>query len=676
MAVTLASMLFTLAILSVGILSYEQRENRERAVTDHRIQAAMIARTATAAMEFGDHEAATEILGALDASTAVVRAELRDATGRLLAMRAWAREAPLGGADLFRISEPIEVRGGRIGSVEMEIELGGLRAMIVEYTLAVGLVAAIAALLGYLLLSRLVRRLLAPLDRLSRTTREVKDTGNFGLRAPEDAGDEIGDLARGFNDMLAQIQARDAALETELSQRRETEIRLEHLAHFDPVTQLPNRHYFNERIMRVIDDSKILGARVALLMIDLDDFKLVNDTLGHHVGDRLLELVGRCIKEQVRANDTVARLGGDEFAVILEHVRGTDEPRRVAEKIIAALSESIEVGGRRVHVGVSLGIAIYPTDARSVAGIVRRADTAMYEAKARGKRGYRFFTPEMDGRMQRRVKVEGELHVACGRGELFVVFQPQVNLASGTYAGLEALVRWRHPERGVVGPKDFIEIAEDSGLIVDIGQFVIDEALAHAAVWQAQGIDLGQVAVNVSARQFESDLFVPAVLDALDRHGVGPATLELEITESILMGGSEALGRIQELHRAGVRFAIDDFGTGYSSLSYLKRVPLSTLKIDRHFIRDLPSAGEDRAITQAIIALGQALDLRTVAEGVESGAAMDILRMLGCTFAQGFAISHPLPAEAVPAFVRAWGPRPAAPETGRGQVEPSSFVAH
>ncbi len=656
MAVALASLVATLVTMSVVILAHEYLKDHEKAVTDYRIQAAMVARNAATSVRLEDREAGLDILGALEASPNVVSAELRDESGRLLVMRAWEREAPVGGSDILHISQPILVQEVKVGTVELSVELGWLREHIIEYLAATVVVALAAALAGYLVLTTQVRRLLEPLDRLSFTARRVTQTGDFGLRAPEASRDEIGDLARGFNEMLAQIQARDEALAGELEQRREAEGRLAQLAHFDPVTHLPNRHYFNERIGRVLDDSRILGARAALLLVDVDDFKLVNDSLGHHVGDRLLEEIGRAIKHQVRATDTVARLGGDEFAVILEHVRGREEPQRIAEKVIGALSQPLAADGNKVHVGVSVGVAVYPADAGTVAGLLRCADTALYDAKARGKRGYRFFEAEMDQRMRRRLQVEGELRQALERGELFVHYQPQVDLASGSHAGVEALVRWRHPERGIVLPGEFIAIAEETGLIDGVGRFVLDSSLAQARVWLEEGLGLGQVAINVSVRQFESDAFVEEVLAALGRHGIEPGILELEITESLLMGGSESIERIERLHRAGIRFAIDDFGTGYSSLGYLKRAPVTTLKIDRQFTRDLGRDQEDRAITQAIIAMGRSLGLKTVAEGVESGAGLDILRRMECTMAQGYVISRPLPAADIPAFIRSWTP--------------------
>jgi diguanylate cyclase (GGDEF)-like protein len=338
MAVMLAGMAASLLVLSAGIVIHEYVARREAALADYRVQAAMIARNAVAAVESDDRNTVLDILGALEASANVLKVEVRNADGRPVAMEIFDRPAPFGGTDVLGISEPITARGARIGSVDLTVELGGLRGDLVGYLGAVAAAVLSAALAGHLLLSRLVRRLLEPLDRLSSTARRVTETGDFGLRAPEELRDEIGDLARGFNDMLAQIQERDAALAGELEQRREAGGRLAQLAHFDPVTHLPNRHYFNERINHVIEDSRILGAKMALLLIDIDDFKLVNDSLGHHAGDGLLEEIGRAIKQQVRATDTVARLGGDEFAVILEHVRGREEPRHVVEKVIAALS--------------------------------------------------------------------------------------------------------------------------------------------------------------------------------------------------------------------------------------------------------------------------------------------------------------------------------------------------
>ncbi len=423
----------------------------------------------------------------------------------------------------------------------------------------------------------------------------------------------------------------------DVTERRQAQQQIAHLARHDPLTGLPNRMHFQEGMDAALAQSS--NRTRAVLSVDLDDFKLVNDTLGHQAGDALLAEVAARLRECAGKDDLVARLGGDEFALLLT-VAHPEEAAATAQAILAAVSTPFVIEGEAVHIGASIGIAMAPRDGQTADSLLHSADVALYRVKADKGRDYRFFEPAMDEALRQRREMKRDLSLALGRGELSVVYQPQVDIGSNRLTGFEALLRWTSATRGAVSPMVFVPLAEESGLIDEIGAFVLNEACAEAVHWP-EAITL---AVNLSAVQFRSRAVARSVVEALHRSGLDPRRLELEITESVLFDESaEALEALNELHRMGIRVALDDFGTGYSSLSYLRRFPFDKIKIDRSFIADLPGAEDSTAIVRAIISLGRSLKTRVTAEGVETWEQLLLLRAEGCNEAQGYLFSRPLP---------------------------------
>jgi len=449
------------------------------------------------------------------------------------------------------------------------------------------------------------------------------------------------------HDTLEQrVEERTAALEAEVRDRRLAEARASYLAHHDELTGLPNRALFMDRLQQAIARAGRIGHSVAVLFLDLDRFKNINDSLGHATGDEMLKMVGALCAKDLREADTVARLGGDEFIVCLGDVGSAEEAGSVARRLLADITRGFEIGGHKLHANASIGISLYPADGADAETLIRNADTAMYHAKGDGRGTFHFFRPQMTERVKGRLALELGLRRALERKEFVLHFQPIVQLGSGKLVGAEALVRWNHPERGLVSPAEFIPVAEDIGLIVPIGEWVLQEACARAATWPKTGNGPLFVAVNLSARQFHEGSLVSVVGNALAQSGLPASQLELEITESVLMQQTEASIRmLRDFEALGVKLAIDDFGTGYSSLGYLKRFPVSTLKIDRSFLRDVSRDDDDRAIVTAIMAMARSLGLTVTAEGVERTEQAAFLRELGCEQVQGYLYARPGPAE-------------------------------
>ncbi|AOF81175.1 diguanylate cyclase domain protein [Methyloversatilis sp. RAC08] len=431
---------------------------------------------------------------------------------------------------------------------------------------------------------------------------------------------------------------------SDISERKAAERKIHHLAHHDALTGLPNRLSLQGRMEQAMAEARRHGTLIAVMMIDMDHFKDINDTLGHHVGDALLVDVAQRLLCCVRLSDVVARLGGDEFVVLVTDMASTLTAAAVAEKIVSALSAPYQVEAYRLHSTPSVGIGVFPNDGTSVDTLLRNVDTAMYHAKAAGRNNYQFFDQSMSANASERLALQGSLHHAIETRQFVLHYQPQIEVASGRLVGVEALVRWQHPERGLVPPNSFIPIAEESDLIIKLGEWILQEACWQLSRWKDQGLKL-RVSVNLSARQLRSKNLLHLVEDTLIRHDLRPGDLELEITESVAMDNPDAtlrmLGQLREL---GVELAIDDFGTGYSSLSHLKLMPLQRLKIDRSFVKDIESDPDDAAICAATISLAQNLGLSVVAEGVETDAQLAFLGNLGCECVQGYLFSKPLPA--------------------------------
>jgi diguanylate cyclase (GGDEF)-like protein/PAS domain S-box-containing protein len=430
--------------------------------------------------------------------------------------------------------------------------------------------------------------------------------------------------------------------------------KMAHLAQHDFLTGLPNPVLLNDRIAQAIILAERRGTTLAVLFLDLDNFKHINDSLGHAVGDQLLQSVAHRLTSCVRSSDTVSRQGGDEFVILVSEDQHAEDAALTAEKILAALAMSHSVGEHELHVTPSIGISIYPADGQDAETLIKNADTAMYQAKEKGRNNYQFFKSEMNLRAVERQVIETDLRHALERHEFVLHYQPKVNLATGMITGAEALLRWMHPQWGMVLPDRFVPIAEESGLILPIGRWVLREACAQARRWEAAGLKPASIAVNISALEFRHKDFVEGVRTILNETGLAPRCLQLEITESVLMRDAESSTAIlQRLKNMGVQLAVDDFGTGYSSLSYLHQFPIDVLKIDQSFVQDITSPKGNGIIVSAVIAMGTSLKQRVVAEGVEEQVQLAFLKARNCEEGQGYFFSLPLIAEQYAALLAA-----------------------
>ena len=441
----------------------------------------------------------------------------------------------------------------------------------------------------------------------------------------------------------------------DVTERKVAEETLQQLAYRDTLTDLPNRFLFQDRLEHAIEQARRRGTGVAVMYIDLDRFKAVNDTLGHTVGDRLLQVVAKRLREVLRSDDTIARLGGDEFAVILPEVGRAEAAGSVARKMVAALREPVRVDGHELHVTASIGISMYPADGEDVVTLIKHADAALYRSKELGRNTVQLFASSMNRRYTERLELELALHSAIDRGEFTVVYQPLCDRRTRTVRSFEALVRWNRPGHGVVNPADFIELAEETRLILPIGEWVLRTACAQLRDWKAHGTDGFSIGVNLSPHQIAQPDFIHSVHDTLIANDLEPHDLELEITESAALQNLEwTLSVLDQLRSLGVGIAIDDFGTGQSSLAYLKRFPITTLKIDREFLRDVQRDASDAAIFRSIVQLGHSLGLYVIAEGIETDADRVLVERQQCDGMQGYHFSRPLAAEDVPRWMRAF----------------------
>ncbi|SFU28367.1 putative bifunctional diguanylate cyclase/phosphodiesterase [Pseudoduganella namucuonensis] len=439
----------------------------------------------------------------------------------------------------------------------------------------------------------------------------------------------------------------------DVTERRLHEKAIEHQATHDQLTGLPNRALFLDRLAHAIPRAERRKERIAVVFLDLDKFKQVNDTLGHAIGDELLRTVADTLRHCVRDFDTVARLGGDEFVLLLDSPLGDTTPGMIAERIGARLARPVMLAGQEHVITGSMGLSLFPDDGNDPENLLRQADIAMYRAKEAGRNGFQFFTQEMQSRLDARVTLERGLLRALERDEFVLHYQPQVDLASGRIVGLEALLRWQSPELGLVPPMQFIPVAEESNLITAIGTWVLDKACATLRAWRDAGLPVVPVAVNVAASQFAHQDLEATLRGVLEKHGVDPALIEFELTESLSMEDPEAsIAMMHRLKAIGIAMAIDDFGTGYSNLSYLKRFPVDKLKIDQSFTRGLVNDAEDRSIVTAVIRLAHSLGLRTIAEGVETEGQLRLLAAQGCDEIQGYYFSRPLPEAGIVAMLR------------------------
>src|SRR5262245_37923109 len=532
-----------------------------------------------------------------------------------------------GAEDLIRLEFPITHNNVLLGHFLVGISRESLQNELRRQVIVQALVmSAIVLFLSAAIYAAFRFNVLEPIRRLIAASREV---GRGRYTAVEvKTTDELGQLAQAFNAMAAEV--------------KEEQAKLHRQANFDSLTGLPNRMMAFDRINLEIHRARRSGQRFAVLFIDLDNFKNVNDTLGHAVGDELLIAIGARLQASLREADTVARLGGDEFLILVPDVVSEVEVEKIAERLLHAVSEARELQGRKVVIHSSLGIALYPENGETVEVLMANADNAMYQAKAAQEGSALFFTEEMNTRLRSRMQMEQDLNLAIELGQLALHFQPIIDTTGPRHRGAEALLRWHHAEKGLVSPAEFIPLAEATGQIVSIGDWVLEQACRCWSSWHDAGLNPGFLAINVSRIQFRRR-FSRRVAELMAAYRIPPHALEFEITESVLLDDHhQVIEELNSLRAAGVRLALDDFGTGYSSLSYLKRFRFDVLKIDRGFVAGLPGNADDVSLVKAILAMANGLDLRVLAEGVETHPQLDFLSAQGCDFVQGFLIAKPM----------------------------------
>lgn len=619
-----------------------------------RTDAAMTAENIAAAIVFNDPKSASEILSTLKAFPAIAHARAILADGHVFAqyIRDPASQirstTPLNRDDYrftssqLNVSHSIEFKGRQLGTIRVSTDLGPLYVRIAWYVVIITVVMLGSLSLAHVILTRLHRAVTAPLVALAQTSKTISDKGDYSIRAEVAQAADLGLVAKAFNKMLDQIERNNAELTEEIRERKIVEAKLDRLAHFDSVTELRNRHFFHDRLQMVAERSRHFQERTFIMFLDLDNFKAVNDTLGHNVGDELLKAVAGRLLEAVRFDDTVARIGGDEFAILLENASTLEIADTLAQKCVTSLSRAFAIADHEIYISVSIGVSSCPDDSVDTHTLMKFADTAMYYAKSAGKNTYRIFEASMPGEAAKRYTLSNELRGALEREEFVLYYQPQVDGRTKRTFGVEALIRWAHPEIGIIGPTEFISLAEESGLIVQIGEWVLRAACSQLSQWHDAGICDVRMSVNLSARQLSEDQFVSMVLGIVKTSGIRSEMLELELTESMLMDVSAAtLSKLDALRSAGILLAIDDFGTGYSSMSALKSFPINTLKIDRSFVNDLADNPQDRAIARAIISMAASLGMDVVAEGVETPEQSAILQADCCFQMQGYLFSRP-----------------------------------
>lgn len=663
---------FVLIVSLVSSLAFDfysfSRESRARlgALAD------IIAAEISAAVMFDDRTAIHKSLQALAADPAIAQLFVVDPHDRLIA--SYIREGTTRNsydASAARLSElktslatdpplqispkvrrPIRHDEVNLGSILVQLD-SSLFINKLFASCGIGLAILLISLFGsYLLARRLGRIITAPITSLANTMEEVSRTKDYTVRAEVHTVSELASLSHGFNSMLEEIALRDAAL-------LERQERLYRLVNYDPLTGLPNRSLFRDRLAQTIRHAERSGEQLAVMFIDLDDFKLINDTHGHRVGDLLLVEVARRLEVETRDDDTLARLGGDEFIIIQNNIKSSENALQVGKKHLQNLLAAYQLDDKQLYVSASIGISLYPEHGESGEVLTKSADTAMYQAKKQGKNHVVLFTQALYTKASERLSLQSDLRRAVEQQEFMLCYQPRINLRNRSWSGAEALLRWHHPQHGMIMPSMFIALAEETGLIMELGAWVLNKACMQLQQWRTAGILLPHISVNISPLQFRRQNIVQLVGSAIAAAQICPQSLELEITESALMEDLDAsIQTLRELQELGVRISIDDFGTGYSSLSHLRSLPVDILKIDRSFVMHADASQDDAQILSAIISMAHSLHLSVVAEGVETEAHQQLLQLHNCNEAQGYFYAKPMPADQVAAFLNASSIKP------------------
>lgn len=672
----------SLLLASLAFIITDRNNTRQAAGDNLATIAEIIADNSSAAVIFGDMSAAEETLTLLKQQENIQFAAILLKNNELFASYnkpglRYPSPSLMQEADVAVFHEShVEIYtrmnydGDHIGYVYIRSDNKKLKEQTVWHIIFTLCAIFASLLVAYILTSYLQKYITSPILRLSSIARRITTEKNYTLRVVGDSKDELGNLIIDFNAMLEEIQLRDTELKLnkemleERVSRRTDELKvsnkkleeamiqaksvakeMKHQAHHDILTGLPNRMLLNDRINNALAHANREDNVLAILFLDLDRFKIINDSLGHSIGDELLKIVSDRVSSCVRNEDTVARLGGDEFVVLLSRINGARDAGKIANTITNALQEPIVCQGHELSVTTSIGISIYPYDGLDADTLLKNADISMYRAKELGRNKHIYYTAEMNAESRKQLAIETNLRKAMERNELYVLYQPKVDITTNRIVGAEALLRWEHPIMGHISPEDFIPIAEDSGLIIPIGEWVLNKALKQQKEWHDDGYPDLKIAVNISATQLARPGLINAVENALNNSGINPERVDLEITENVVMQNIDhVITTLNEIKNFGINISMDDFGTGYSSLSYLRKLPIDTVKIDRSFVRNIPHDKEDVSIAQAIIAMSKSLGLQIIAEGVENIKQVNFFKQEGCTIVQGFLFSKPVSA--------------------------------
>ncbi len=675
----------SLLLASIAFIATDRLNTRNLIGSNLHTMADIIAANSSAALLFGDTRAAEENLGFLEAQEHIEVAALFGIDGEMFASYLKPGfSADLPGLEhkntdlLFRdnfveLYRNITHEGETIGVAYIRSDMKALQDRLAWF-MAIVCTVLLASLTVTLTMSTQMQHIITdPLLRLSAIARQISAEKNYSLRVIGEGNDELGHLIIDFNRMLDEIQLRDnklkyhrmqleerVAMRTKELEESNSQLalskksaetiakRMEYHAHHDDLTGLPNRTLLNDRINSELAHARRQQSMMGLLFLDLDRFKIINDSLGHAVGDQLLRVISRRLKNCVREEDTVARLGGDEFLILLPRISSSSDAGRVGRKIIDTLVEPISCNGNELSITTSIGISIYPFDSTDGDTLIKNADISMYRAKELGRNKIVYYTAEMNAGSRKKLALETNLRKAVDKGELMLHYQPKINTADNTVVGVEALLRWNHPTMGAISPAEFIPVAEDSGLIIPIGKWVIETAFKQLRQWHDAGHDQLTMAVNISSAQMSRSGLVKIISDALSDAGIEPGKVELEVTENVAMQDiNSAITTLEKLKNTGINIAMDDFGTGYSSLGYLHKLPIDIVKIDQSFVRDIPDSKEGILIAQAIIAMAQSLNLSLVVEGIENVKQLNYFKQQGCDVMQGFLFSKPVEADEI-----------------------------
>ena len=644
--------IFTMILVFIVITTYQYKSYKDELIEDLNSQILVIESNITAAIAFDDKLAANEILSTLKLNASVDSAYIllnkNNEQFAYFNINQHDKRLSLPKKPDIQINKELQLEHSPVAQIIVNANINKVHARLKIFALAMLISTIVAIAITRLFANLINRQIIDPINYLYSLSTKITLNKNYSQRSTLNSEDEIGELSMGINAMLDSIEQRDAKLSEELEYRKQAEKKLDQLAYFDAQTNLQNRHAFGEILNKVTAEAVASKNTIYLLLLDLDHFKVVNDTLGHDVGDILLKNCADRLKSVISRADPIFRIGGDEFAIILENIKQSSQVKRICERIIEKLSQTFMIENNEVKIGVSIGVVENPQGFFNESSLVKNADIAMYWAKSDGRNTYKFYSKDIEALKFHEQKLIDLLQVALKHNELELYYQPIYSIADVSVIGFEALLRWQQPELGMVSPTEFIPLAESTGLINPIGDWVIATSLKQIREWQVNFNPNLFININLSARQFHNKTIAKKIEQEITVNQVDARTVNFEVTESYLMQDMDAtINTLKSLKKIGVRVSIDDFGTGHSSMNYLKRLPVNTIKIDKSFVNGLPKEKVDCAIVNAIFSLAKSLNLDVVAEGIETEAQLNFLRKNHCSKGQGYFLSAPVPSSEI-----------------------------